>query len=81
LTPLAQIVDWQALGSVVAASFIAGVGLTALFSLVVASATRSADLRRAGRMLGSTILGVLAAAGVIACLGLVAFGISLMAAK
>jgi hypothetical protein len=79
--PLGQIIDFNALGSVVVASLVAGVGLSAVFSLVVASATRAADLRRAGNLLGSTVLGLVAAIGVVGCLALVAFGIHLMASK
>ena len=78
---MGAIVDTDALLSVVAATLAAGVGVTALFSIVIFTATRSAELRRAGSLGGATILGALAVLGVLGCAAAIAFGIHLMASK
>ena len=79
--PLAQIVDVEALLSVIAASLVAGVSLALLFSLSIASATRAAELRRGGRPLGAVALGAVAVAGLAGCAALVAFGLQVMVSK
>ena len=63
------IVDWAALGKVVVASLITGVGTTLFFSFAIIGATRFAEMRRDQRMVGATayaVLGVLGAAVTVA---------------
>ena len=76
-----QLVDWAALGKVVLAAIVAGIGVTAAFSFAVLGATRSAEMRRANRgaeASGFAVLGVLAAA---VCVGAVVVGIIVMSSK
>jgi hypothetical protein len=64
------IVNWGALGKVIVASLVAGVGATLCFSLAIMGTTRFAELRRDGR---ST------AAGAYAALGLLGFAVTIAA--
>jgi hypothetical protein len=75
------IVDWAAIGKVVAASLIAGLGTTLCFSLAVAGATRFAEMRRASRAVPATCYAVLALAGLAATLGAIVVGIAVMTNK
>jgi hypothetical protein len=64
-----DIVDWAALGKVVVASLLTGVGMTLFFSFAIIGATRFAEMRRDQRMVGATFyaaLGVLGAAVTVA---------------
>jgi hypothetical protein len=65
---LADVVDWEALGDVVVASLVAGVGVTLCFSLAILGATRFVDMRRQENLLG---------AGFYALLGLLGLALSL----
>lgn len=78
---LAAIVDVDALLKVVAAAFIAGVGATAMFSVVIFSATRAAELRRGGARALPALLAVVALAGLLACIGGVALALQIMTTK
>lgn len=80
-TPAATIVDWAALGQVVLASFVGGIGVTVLVSLAIAAAARSTDARRAGSAVGATVFGLAAAVALAACAAAVVGGIALMIAK
>ncbi|MEA2348753.1 MAG: hypothetical protein QOG62_2540 [Thermoleophilaceae bacterium] len=75
------VVEIQALLQVVLAALIAGVGITVLFSMVIYCTTRADELRKAHSPVLATILGGLALAGLLACLGSVAFGIHVMTLK
>lgn len=81
MTPLASIVDWGALGQVVLASFIGGVGVTVLVSFAIAAATRSVDARRSGHSGTASVFGFLAVAAGGACLAMAAGGVLLMITK
>jgi hypothetical protein len=74
-------VDWGALGRVVVASLIAGVGVTFCFSIAVVGATRFAELRRDQRNGGAAIYGVLALAGLAATVAAIVIGIVVMTTK
>jgi hypothetical protein len=76
--PIAQIVDGEALLSVVVASLVAGGGLTIAFSALVVCATRAAELRRSGHAVWAAALTVGATCAVLVCLGLVVFGLRVM---
>ncbi len=74
-------VDWGALLEVVWTSLLAGVGVTAMFALVILGATRATDLRRDGSAAAAgayLVLGVLALAVVTAS---VVFGVVVMTQK
>lgn len=69
---LASIVDWEGILDVVAVSFVAGVGVTAVYALAVLGITRVADANRDGRARAAAAYGALAivafAAVVAACI-------------
>jgi hypothetical protein len=75
---VATVVDTDALLDTVAASLIAGVGITIVFSLAIRGAARWADARRDGRPILATAAGTLAVLAVIASLAAVALGIVVM---
>jgi hypothetical protein len=74
MSPLA-IVDWDALLTVVWASVVAGVGVTAAFGFAILGATRAVDLSRDGRTGEAALFGVVGVAGVAAVIAAIAFGI------
>ena len=59
---MATIVDVDVLMEVVGASFAAGIGITAIFGLVIYGSTRFDDLRREGNALGAAAFATLAVA-------------------
>ena len=78
---LATIVDTKELLQTVAAAAIAGVGVTAIFSVVVFSATRVADLIRAERPLAAFAAGSLMVLAGLATLASIVFGLIVMTQK
>ena len=78
---LATIVDTDALLKTIVAAFIAGVGVTLIFSLAILGASRFADLSRDGRSAGAIAFGALAVVALLAALVAVAVGIFVMTRK
>jgi hypothetical protein len=78
---LATIVDWETLGQVAAASFLAGVGVTTAFSFAILGATRMVDMRRQGRSVEAGAYAALLILGLAASAAAVAFGVIVMKAK
>ena len=80
MTPLADVVDVQALLEVIGWALAAGIGVSVSFSLTILGATRFADLRRdhVGMAAIYGVLGVLAGA---ACIAAIVFGIIVMTSK
>ena len=78
---IATIVETKNLLSTVVASLVAGVGITAAFSILVFAATRSADLARAERPALATVAGGLAALALLVVIGAIVLGIVVMAEK
>jgi hypothetical protein len=78
---LATIVDTEALLKTVVAAFIAGVGVTLIFSLAILGASRSVDLSRDGRSPAAIAFGALAVVALLAALVAVAVGIMVMTRK
>ena len=74
-------VDFNALLEVVWTSLIAGVAMTAAFSLVIYGSGQSAEARRDGRGGAATAYGVLAAVAMLAVAGGVVLAISLILNK
>jgi hypothetical protein len=77
----AEIIDVSALASVIAASVIAGIGLTLAFSVVIVCATRATEARRSGSAIASAAFAAAAALAALACVALIAFGINIMVSK
>jgi hypothetical protein len=78
---LATIVDWETLGQVAAASFLAGVGVTTAFSFAIMGATRMVDMRRQGRSFEAGAYAALLILSLLASGAAVAFGVIVMTAK
>jgi hypothetical protein len=75
------VVDWAALGKVVVAALVAGVGVTFCFSLAVAGATRFAEMRRADRTAGAVFYAAIGIAGLLVTVAAVVIGIVVMTKK
>jgi hypothetical protein len=78
---IAVIVDLKELWETVVASLVAGVGVTAAFSLVILGAARSAEYRRSDRSIAAGAAGALAALALLATLAALALGMVVMLAK
>jgi len=78
---LATIVDTQALLKTVVAAFVAGVGVTLIFSLAILGASRFADMSRDGRPAAAIAFGVVGLAALLAALAAVTIGIIVMTRK
>jgi hypothetical protein len=78
---LATIVDTQALLKTVVAAFIAGVGVTLIFSLAILGASRFADMNRDGRPAAALAFGALGLLALLAALAAVTVGIIVMTRK
>jgi hypothetical protein len=78
---MATIVDIDVLLEVVGAAFAAGIGITAIFGLVIYGSTRFADLRREGNALGAAAFATFAAVGSTAFVAAVVLGIVVMTSK
>ncbi len=72
-------VDVSDLLQTVAASFVAGIGVTTAFSLAILGVARFADARRDGRPASAVAFATLAVAGLVVTFGAVVLGIALMA--
>ena len=78
---LATVVEWNALLKTVVAAFIAGVGITLVFSVAIFGAARFADLSRNERPVAAAAFAALALISLAAVAGAVAFGIIVMVSK
>jgi hypothetical protein len=78
---LATVVDTEALLKTVAAAFIAGVGVTLIFSVAILGAARFAELSRDGRRAAAASFGALAILALIAAAAAVTIGIIVMTHK
>jgi hypothetical protein len=76
--PFAAVVEWSALLEVILVSLVAGVGVTAVFSIAVAGAVCFVDFRREGRRAAATAFAALAVIAIAACVAAVASGIAVM---
>jgi hypothetical protein len=81
MVTLGSVVDWEALGKVVVAAFVAGIGVTIVFATAIYGATRFADMRRDGRDGGAIAFGVFTAVALGACAAAVVLGIIVMTQK
>jgi hypothetical protein len=78
---IATVVETKELLEAVAASLIAGVGVTAAFSIVIFGVTRSADMVRDERPLLATAAGGLAVLAGLVVVSAIVFGIVVMISK
>jgi hypothetical protein len=76
-----KIVDWATIGKVVAAALVAGIGVTAAFSVAVLGATRSMEMRRDRRGPEASAFAVLGVLGAAVCVGAIVLGIIVMSSK
>ena len=63
------------------ASFVGGVGVTALFALAILGGTRAVYLRRDGHVLAAGAYGALMVLATLAVIAAVVFGVIVMTAK
>jgi lysylphosphatidylglycerol synthetase-like protein (DUF2156 family) len=78
---IAVVVETKDLLQTIAASLIAGIGVTAIFSIAIWGAARFVDLNRNERPLAAGAAATLAGAALAATLIAVAFGIVVMTRK
>jgi hypothetical protein len=78
---IATVIETKNLLETVAASLIAGIGVTAAFSLVIFGITRSADMVRDERPLLATAAGGLAVLAGLVVAAAIVFGIVVMTTK
>ena len=77
---LATVIDTAELGKTVAASLVAGVGITALFSLMIFGGSRFADMRRDERPVAAAAFAVVALVSLVATLAGITIGMVVMLA-
>ncbi|HVE68487.1 MAG TPA: hypothetical protein VNB64_07905 [Solirubrobacteraceae bacterium] len=78
---MAAIVDTEILGELILGAFVAGIGVTAVFGLVIYGSTRFADMRRQGNTVGAVFFGVMATLALLVFFGSVALGLFVMTDK
>jgi hypothetical protein len=81
MTLIGAVVEWDALGEVVVASLLAGVGVTLAFSLAIYGSARFADMRAEQRTPAAVLFAVIGALGYAACLAALVGGILVMTSK
>jgi hypothetical protein len=78
---ISVVVETEALLETVAASLIAGVGITGAFSVMIFGAARFADLRRDERPMLAGLTAAVALFGLVVTLGGIVLGIVAMTSK
>lgn len=78
---IASVVETKQLLETVAVSLIAGIGVTAAFSIIIFGVARSTDMLRDDRPLLATAAGGLAALGLLVVVGAIVLGIVVMTTK
>jgi hypothetical protein len=81
LLPLGAVVDTGDLWQTVVAAFVAGIGVTAAFSLGILGAARFAAASRDGRPVSATAFAALALVGFLATVGAVVLAVVLVATE
>ena len=74
-------IDVGALLKVIAASLVAGVAVTTLFSIAILAMTRSAERRRGGDHVAAGTLGLIGVVGLLAVAVVVGLGLQIMVTK
>jgi len=75
---VATIVEWSELGKTVAASFLAGVGVTAAFAIAIFGAAQFSERRRSDEAVAAFGAALIAALGLAVCAGAIVFGLIVM---
>jgi hypothetical protein len=75
------VIDWDALLTVVWASLLAGIGVTAAYGFAILGATRAVELGRAGRAGEAAVYALLGVIGLATVLGAIVFGIVVLTDK
>ncbi len=78
---LATVVDTAELGKTVLAALVAGVGVTASFSLMIFGAARFAQMRRDDRPASAAFFGTVAVVGLLVTAGGITAGMIVMLAS
>lgn len=78
---VATVVETKALLDTVIVSLVAGIGITAVFAILIFGATRSADLVRDDRPVAATAAGVLAVVALLVVAAAIVLGIVVMTQK
>jgi uncharacterized iron-regulated membrane protein len=81
IDPVATIVETRDLLQTVIASLVAGVGVTAVFSVAIWGGVRFVDLSRGGRTLAAGAAAVLGAMALLVTFAAVVIGIVVMTSK
>jgi hypothetical protein len=76
--PLATVVDTAELGKTVLASLVAGVGITASFSLMIFGVSRFADMRRDERPVSAGFFAAVSVVGFLVTVGGITAGMIVM---
>jgi|1186.fasta_scaffold925105_2 hypothetical protein len=74
------VIEWGKVGEVIWVSAVAGIGATALFSLIVYSGSRSAECRRTGNGNG-TLYGAISVVSLVVFLAVVIIGLTVALKK
>jgi len=78
---MAVLVETRELLQTVIASLVAGIGITAVFSVAIWGAARFVDLSRGERPIAAGVAAALGVAALVATLAAVAFGVVVMTSK
>jgi hypothetical protein len=78
---MATIVDTHVLWQVVVVAFAAGIGITALFGLVIYGTTRFDDVRRDRSTGAAAVYGAIAVVGLAGFVAAVVYGLVVMTSK
>jgi hypothetical protein len=78
---LGAVVDVKELWQTVAAAMIAGVGITATFSLVIFAAARYSEAARSGNGLAAALTGSLAIVSLVVTVAAIVLGMIVMTSK
>ncbi len=78
---IGTVVETKELGETIAASIVAGVGVTGIFSLAIYGATRFADFSRDERPVAAAVAAALAVLSLALTLAAVVVGIIVMTSK
>jgi hypothetical protein len=79
--PLAEVVNGHDLLSVVWASLVAGLGVTAAYAFAILGGARAVDLTRSGRSAEAVVFGVICGLALAAVAAAVVYGIVIMVNK
>jgi len=81
MTLFAEVVDWSAVLEVIWVSLLAGIGVTAIFSVGVLGASRAVEARRAGQGGSAGAYAVLTLIAFVVVAAAMVFGIVVMTQK